>query len=70
MASYESGEALVAYFDPVSVGEALPEIPLFLAVGHHVPVPLETTYQATWQAAPQELRLAVGSGALPDANLD
>ena len=70
VASYESSKELVAYLEPVSVGETLPEIPLFLTPGHHVPVPLEATYQATWQAAPQELRLAVESGTLPDVNSD
>jgi hypothetical protein len=36
--------------------------PLFF----HIPVPLEPTYQATWDASPEEMRIAVETGVLPD----
>ncbi len=32
----------------------------------HVMVPLEPTYQATWEASPEELRLAVETGVVPE----
>jgi hypothetical protein len=42
----------VAYVEPVAVGDALPDMPLFLEPGLHVPVGLETTYQAGWEVFP------------------
>ena len=43
--------------DPYSgVGETLPEMPLFLTRQSHVLVPLETTYQATWDACPAAIQ--------------
>jgi hypothetical protein len=40
LASYESGPTVTAYVYPVAVGEVLPDVPLFLAPGGHVLVPL------------------------------
>jgi hypothetical protein len=48
----------------------LPTMPLFLTTGVHIRVPLEATYQSTWEASPEELRLAVESGVLPEAEGD
>ncbi len=67
LVSYETGGERAAYIEPVAVGDVLPEMPLFLASGLHVPVPLEPTYQATWDAAPLELRQVVETGVLPGA---
>ncbi len=65
-ASYQAGDDLTAYVEPVAVGDALPDMPLFLTSGFHVKVPLETTYQATWEASPEDLRTAVETGSLPE----
>lgn len=70
LASYQTGDARAAYVEPVAVGDTLPDMPLFLTSRLHVPVPLEPTYQATWDATPQELRLAVETGVLPAADAD
>jgi hypothetical protein len=70
VASYEMGGERVAYVEPVAVGDALPTMPLFLTTGVHIRVPLEATYQSTWEASPEELRLAVESGVLPEAEGD
>jgi len=48
--------------------DTLPDMPLFLANSWHVPVPLEPTYQATWDACPEELRVAVETGVLPEVD--
>ena len=50
----------------MTVGDALPDMPLFLTNDLHVMVPLEPTYQATWDASPEELRIAVETGVLPE----
>lgn len=70
LASYEAGEERTAYVEPVGVGDELSSMPLFLASGIHVLVPLEATYQQTWDASPQELRTAVETGVLPEAQDD
>ena len=64
--SYETGGQRVAYIEPVAVGDELPDMPLFLASGLHIPVPLEPTYRAAWEASPEDLRRAVERGRLPE----
>lgn len=63
--SYESSEVKTAYVEPVRVGEVMRDMPLFLAAGVHVLVPLESTYQCAWEASSEEMRLAVETGILP-----
>jgi hypothetical protein len=70
LASYQTGGVRAAYVEPVAVGDTLPDMPLFLANGFHIMVPLEPTYQATWDASPEELRLAVETGAIPDPDAE
>jgi hypothetical protein len=65
--SYECGhDDRVAYIEPLAVGDDLPAMPLFLAPEWHVPLPLEATYRATWDAAPAALRHAVETGQWPE----
>jgi hypothetical protein len=59
LAAYESAVAIRAYVEPVAVGDALPEMPLFLVPGGHVPVPLDETYQSAWEAVPARWRRVV-----------
>ena len=68
LVSYKAGTERVAYIEPVAVGDFLPEMPLFLSEELHVPVPLEPTYQATWDALPVDFRTAVETGRLPQAD--
>lgn len=70
LASYEMGDVRVAYVEPVAVGDALPAMPLFLANAIHLKVPLEATYMSTWAATPEEMRVAVESGIMPDPDAD
>ncbi len=65
LASYETGRERAAYVEPVAVGDRLPDMPLFITNALHVMVPLEPTYQATWDASPEELRIAVETGVIP-----
>ena len=65
LASYQTSGEQTAYVEPITVGDSLPEMPLFLTNELHVMVPLESTYQAAWDAAPAELRVAVETGVLP-----
>jgi hypothetical protein len=54
--SFDAGPPRMMYLEPLAVGDALPEIPLFLQPGHYVRAPLETTYQATWDIFPSPLK--------------
>ena len=65
LVSYKTGGERAAYIEPVAVGDTLPDMPLFLTNELHVMVPLEPTYQATWEASPKALRLAVETGIMP-----
>lgn len=65
LVSYDAGEEKIAYVEPVVVGDALPEMPLFLFDECHVPVPLETAYQTTWSVFPRDMQVLVETGAVP-----
>lgn len=56
LAAYQAEPTKTAYVEPVAVGDALPDMPLFLDPEWYVNVPLEATYQATWNVLPGELR--------------
>ena len=56
IASYESGAEIVAYVNPVAVGEALPDTALFFAPGRYVNIPLEETYASSWGYTPMQIR--------------
>lgn len=67
LASYEAGEVRSAYVEPIGVGDVLPAMPLFLLPGVHLKVPLESTYQNAWHSCPEEMKHAVVTGILPEA---
>jgi hypothetical protein len=56
LVDYDAGPPLTAYIETAAVGEPLPAMPLFIARGLHVLVPLEATYAATWEATPGPIR--------------
>jgi hypothetical protein len=56
LVSYQAGDELTAHIEPTAVGAALPDMPLFLAPGLHVMVPLEATYAATYAVCPEPIR--------------
>ena len=56
LVAYQSGDGVTAYIEPAGVGDALPDMPLFLEPGAHVLVPLEATYAATWAVCPEPIR--------------
>jgi hypothetical protein len=56
MAAYAVGTEIVAYVEPVAVGDPLPDMPIFLTGDHYVPCPLESTYQTAWNQFPAPLK--------------
>jgi hypothetical protein len=65
LASYDAGRVKGAYVEPVTVGDSMPDMPLFLVEGMHIRVPLESTYQATWSALPKPMQMYVETGRAP-----
>lgn len=53
LVAYESSATVRAYVAPVAVGDDLPDMPLFVEPGAHVPVPLEATYRSAFAAVPR-----------------
>ena len=51
-ASYEAVGVYTAFIETVGVGDALPDMPLFIAPGAHVMVPLESSYLSAWDDTP------------------
>lgn len=70
LASYQAAAERAAYFEVVGLGDSLPDMPLFLSGDLHVEVPLETTYQATWDASPEEFRVVIETGVLPEPDAE
>jgi Protein of unknown function (DUF4058) len=56
LASFDAGPPQVAYVENVGVGDRLPDMPLFLEPEVYVHVPLEQTYQTTWNLFPSALK--------------
>jgi len=56
LVSYRASSPVTAYVEPVAVGDKLPAMSLFLTADLHVPVPLESTYMATWAVCPEPTR--------------
>ena len=67
---HEMGSERVAYVEPLAVGDSLPAMPLFLATGMHIRVPLEQSHQIAWDASPDAMRTAVEAGVMPEPDAD
>jgi hypothetical protein len=56
LASYDAGPEHAAYVNFVAVGDALPDMPIFLKPEIYVSAPLELAYQKAWDTFPAELK--------------
>jgi hypothetical protein len=65
VAAYAAGTEMVAYVEPVAVGDPLPDMPVFLTADRYVPCPLEATYQTAWEQVPPPLRGPLESPPAP-----
>jgi hypothetical protein len=66
LAAYATGREIVAYVEPVAVGDILPDRPVFLTPDYYVNCPLEATYEATWSVFPAVLKAPLErSGTAP-----
>lgn len=63
--SYSAGVATRAFVEPVAVGDALPDLPIFLTDDHYIPCPLEATYQNSWAEFPKVLKAYLETPSAP-----
>jgi hypothetical protein len=56
LAAYVAGPVPTAYVEPVAVGDALPDMPLFLDPEQYIYVPLAATYRAAYEGVPRYYR--------------
>lgn len=61
-ASISAGDDIDVYLEHLSVGDRLPDMPLFLKPKEYVTLPLETTYQVTWAGFPSKWKRLLESG--------
>ena len=53
LASYIATDPVEAYVTPLAVGDAVPDVPLFLTPGWHINLPLTSTYDAAFRGIPE-----------------
>ncbi len=63
--AYVGGPAAEAFIELVSVGDTLPDMPLFLTPDVYVLVPLEATYQSAWEGMPSYWREVLTTAPKP-----
>ncbi len=56
LAAYQVAPMKTAYVETIAVGDHLPVMPLFLYDEYGIDVPLDETYQTTWNVLPIEIR--------------
>ncbi len=61
LVAYESAMTIRAFVQPVAVGDALIDMPLYLEPNGYVPVPLESTYGRAFDVLPKRWRSVVES---------
>jgi hypothetical protein len=57
--AYRSDLVPTAYFEPITVGQSLPDMPLFFTPDNYIEVPLENTYQRAWSSVPRRWRAVI-----------
>lgn len=55
LVAYQIEPVRTAYVEAIAVGDRLPDMPLFLQDDSYISVPLEETYQTTWDVLPAQI---------------
>ncbi len=66
LVAYSAGAVKTAYVEPIAVGDALPDMPLFLDEERYVPCPLEKSYDQSWAVFPEELKPELDPALRPE----
>ena len=61
--AYTGGAVVEVFVAHFAVGEAIPEMPLFLTREHYVRVPLDATYLAAWEDVPPQYQQLLNAPA-------
>ena len=61
--SYQAAPSKTAWVEPIAVGDPLPIMPLFLRNEFYINLPLEASYQQTWDVLPIELKRSIAPSA-------
>lgn len=59
LSSYRVDDVPRAYFQPLAVGQPLPDMPVFLTPRHYVNVPLESSYAESYRGVPERWRRVI-----------
>jgi hypothetical protein len=59
LCSYRVDDVPRAYFQPLALGEPLPEMPVFITPSHYVNVPLESTYAEAYRGVPERWKSVI-----------
>jgi len=65
LVAYECDLTTRAYIEPVAVGQALPDMPLFLEPNGCIMVPLETTYETAFAVMPRRWQTVLAPSTPP-----
>ncbi|MBI1831830.1 MAG: DUF4058 family protein [Planctomycetes bacterium] len=65
LASYLADSPPTAYWEYISVGDVLPDMPLFLDPDFYVKAPLESTYMTAWESTPEPYRAVLENPRAP-----
>jgi hypothetical protein len=68
LASYRADRWPEAFVEPTAVGKPLIDMPLFYDPDYYIPVPLEETYMAAWDAVPEYWRNEIEPLSLHNGN--
>jgi hypothetical protein len=59
LSSYRVDDVPRAYFQPIAVGQPLPDMPIFITPMHYVNVPLEATYAEAYRGVPDRWKRVI-----------
>jgi len=59
LSAYRVDDVPYAYFQPLAVGQPLPDMPAFLTPMHYINVPLDPTYRETYGGVPERWKRVI-----------
>jgi hypothetical protein len=59
LVAYRVADTPLAYFERISVGQPLPDMPIFLTPSHYVNVPLELAYMDAYRGVPERWKKVI-----------
>lgn len=61
LVSYRASVVPEAFVEPIAIGDALTDMPIFLSEEVYVPLPLEETYRLAWESVPAYWREVIAT---------